>query len=266
MLATHPGAGFRTLAELVAYAKANPGKLSYASFGNGTSAHLAGEMLALALGARPRARAVQGPGVRRSTDLLGGQVSMMFGNWPEFRGQIDAGKLVAVGMATERRTSYAPAVPTLAEQGAPIESNSWNGVLAPAATPADVVERLNAAVDKALAARPVAEAFAKGELTSMAGTPAQFAALPAGRDREVRADHPSGRHPARRLKRATAMSLYGTQKLLFHLNRDAGVQKRYRDDLRDLARRLRARCRGARGDRRRRRRQALRARLPTASC
>ena len=176
VLATHPGSGFRSLAELRAYAKANPGKLSYASFGNGTSAHLAGEMLKLALGADLVHVPYKGQAPALG-DLLGGQVSMMFGNWPEFRGQIEAGKLVAVGMATERRTIYAPLVPTLAEQGAAIESNSWNGLLAPSATPSDIVERLNAAANKALASRPVVEAFAKGELTSMAGTPAQFAAF-----------------------------------------------------------------------------------------
>ncbi len=176
VLATHPGSGFRTLAELKAYAKANPGKLSYASFGNGTSAHLAGEMLKLALGADIVHVPYKGQAPALN-DLLGGQVSMMFGNWPEFRGQIEAGKLVAVGMATARRAPYAPAVPTLTEQGAAIESNSWNGLLAPSATPADIVERLNAAVNKALASRPVADAFARGELTSMAGTPAQFAAF-----------------------------------------------------------------------------------------
>ena len=69
------------------------------------------------------------------TDLLGGQVSIMFGNWPEFRSHIEDGKLAALGMATLKRSVYAPNIPTLAEQGVPIESNSWNGLLAPAATP-----------------------------------------------------------------------------------------------------------------------------------
>jgi tripartite-type tricarboxylate transporter receptor subunit TctC len=109
------------------------------------------------------------------SDLLGGQVSMMFGNWPEFRPQIQAGKLVAIGMATLRRTAYAPGVPTLAEQGVAIESNSWNGLLAPAATPQDAISRLNAAVNRALRAPAVVAAFDRGELSSLAGTPEQFA-------------------------------------------------------------------------------------------
>ncbi len=174
VLATFPGSGFTTLAELVAFARKNPGKLSFASFGNGTSAHLSGEMLRLQLGIDMVHVPYKGQ-APALTDLLGGQVSMMFGNWPEFRPQIQAGKLVAVGMATLRRTAYAPNVPTLAEQGAAIESNSWNGLLAPAATPQDVVLRLNAAVEKALRAPAVTAAFEKGELTSLAGTPEQFA-------------------------------------------------------------------------------------------
>src|SRR5690606_18670892 len=114
----------------------------------------------------------QGPAL---TDLLGGQVTVMFGNWPEFRGHVQSGKLVALGMATKQRSAFAPDIPTLAEQGVPIESNSWNGLLAPAATPDAVVQRMNAAVNQALAAPAVKEAFAKGGIASLSGTPAQFA-------------------------------------------------------------------------------------------
>ena len=176
VLATFAGSGFATLGELVAYGRKNPGRLSFASFGNGTSAHLSGEMLRLQLGIDMVHVPYKGQ-APALTDLLGGQVSMMFGNWPEFRPQIQSGRLVAIGMATLRRTSYAPSVPTLAEQGAAIESNSWNGLLAPAGTPGEVVGRLNAEVDMALRAPAVVEAFAKGELTSLASTPAQFAAF-----------------------------------------------------------------------------------------
>ena len=108
-------------------------------------------------------------------DLLGGQVTIMFGNWPEFRSHVQAGKLVALGMATLKRSAYAPQIPTLAEQGVPIESNSWNGLLAPAATPEAVVKRLNAEVNKALARPAVVEAFQKGGITALAGTPEAFA-------------------------------------------------------------------------------------------
>ena len=116
----------------------------------------------------------QGPAL---TDLLGGQVTMMFGNWPEFRSHVESGKLVAVGMATVKRSVYAPTITTLAEQGVAIESNSWNGLLAPAGTPDAVVRRINADVNRALASPTVAQAFQKGGIASLSGTPEQFAAF-----------------------------------------------------------------------------------------
>ncbi|MGQ3227145.1 MAG: tripartite tricarboxylate transporter substrate binding protein, partial [Hydrogenophaga sp.] len=150
VLATHPGSGLKTLADLRDQAKARPGTLSFASFGNGTSAHLSGEMLKLQMGLDIVHVPYKGQGPAL-TDLLGGQVTMMFGNWPEFRGHVEGGKLVALGMATAQRSQYAPNIPTLAEQGVAIESNSWNGLLAPAGTPDAVVQRVNAEVNRALA-------------------------------------------------------------------------------------------------------------------
>ena len=176
VLATHPGSGLKSLADLRAQAKAKPGTLSFASFGNGTSAHLSGEMLKLQMGLDMVHVPYKGQGPALS-DLLGGQVTVMFGNWPEFRGQIQAGKLVALGMATKQRSQYAPDIPTLAEQGVPIESNSWNGLLAPAGTPDAVVQRMNAEVNRALAGPTVTEAFHKGGIASLSGTPEQFEAF-----------------------------------------------------------------------------------------
>jgi tripartite-type tricarboxylate transporter receptor subunit TctC len=174
VLATHPGSGIKSVADLRAQAKANPGKLSFASFGNGTSAHLAGEMLKLQMGIDIVHVPYKGQGPALA-DLLGGQVTMMFGNWPEFRSQIESGKLVAIGMATAKRSEYAPNIPTLAEQGVPVESNSWNGLLAPAGTPDAVVQKANADVNRALASQTVVDAFHKGGIASLSGTPAQFA-------------------------------------------------------------------------------------------
>lgn len=173
VLATFPGSGITKVGDIVAASKAGK-KLSYASFGSGTSAHLAGEMLKAQLGVDMVHVPYKGQ-APALTDLLGGQVTMMFGNWPEFRGHVAAGKLVAIGMATARRSAYAPQIPTLAEQGAPVESNSWNGLLAPAATPDAVLRRMNAEVNKALRSPAVVEAFQKGGIASMSGTPEQFA-------------------------------------------------------------------------------------------
>lgn len=104
-------------------------------------------------------------------DLLGGQVSVMFGNWPEFRAHVLSGKLVALGMATAARSVYAPEVPTLAEQGLPLRSNSWNGLLVRSGTPDAAVQRLAAEVRKALKM----QAFAESGVAALPGTPEQFA-------------------------------------------------------------------------------------------
>jgi len=176
VLAAWPGSGLRTLADLRAKALAEPGKLSYASFGNGTSAHLSGELLKQRLGIDLVHVPYKGQ-TPALADLLGGQVTVMFGNWPEFRSHVEVGKLVALGMATAQRSRYAPDIPTLAEQGTPIESNSWNGLLAPAATPDAIVAQLNAEVNRALASSTVAEAFQRGGIAPMPGTPQQFAAF-----------------------------------------------------------------------------------------
>jgi tripartite-type tricarboxylate transporter receptor subunit TctC len=175
VLATHPGSGIRNLSDLRAVA-GKAGTLSYASFGNGTSAHLSGAALALHTGL-PLMHVPYKGQAPALNDLLGGQVTLMFGNWPEFRAHVESGRLVAIGMATARRSVYAPDLPTLAEQGVPIESNSWNGLLAPAGTPQAVVQRMNAEVNKALASAAVMEAFRQGGIVSLSGTPERFAAF-----------------------------------------------------------------------------------------
>lgn len=176
VLAVNAGSGFKTLADLVAAAKQSPGKLSYASFGNGTSAHLSGEMLKAAAGIDLIHVPYKGQAPALA-DLLGGNVSVMFGNWPEFRGHVKSGKLAALGMATAQRSIYAPDLPTLAEQGLKLESNSWNGVLAPRATPDAVVQRLNAEIQAALKAPAVVKAFEEGGIAALPGSPERFAAF-----------------------------------------------------------------------------------------
>ena len=174
VLATHPGSGLKTVADVAAAARARPGSLSYASFGQGTSAHLAGEMHKTQTGADIVHVPYKGQAPALA-DLLGGQVSLMFGNWPEFRSHIASGKLVALGMATARRSVYAPQISTLAEQGVKVESNSWNGLLVPTGTPDALVQRLNGEVNKALNAPALLDAFQKGGIASLSGSPAQFA-------------------------------------------------------------------------------------------
>jgi len=176
VLATHPVSGLKTLADLKKAALAKPGSLSYASFGNGTSAHLSGALLCQMLGIDMVHVPYKGQGPAMA-DLIGGQVTVMFGNWPEFRGQIASGKLVALGMATLQRSQFAPDVPTLAEQGAALESNSWQGLLAPARTSDAIVQRLNQDVNLALASPAVIKTFQEGGIVSKAGSVEQFAAF-----------------------------------------------------------------------------------------
>ena len=174
VLATHPGSGIKKLTDLKSMNVSAADKVSYASFGNGTSAHLSGAALAQQMGMNWVHVPYKGQAPALA-DLLGGQVTMMFGNWPEFRSHIQSGKLIAIGMATAKRSVYALDIPTLAEQGVNIESNSWNGLLAPANTPDAVIERMNAEVNKALLAPAVLEAFQKGGIASLSGTPEKFA-------------------------------------------------------------------------------------------
>ena len=176
VLATYPGSGLKTMADLIAAAKKQPGKLSYASFGAGTSAHLAGAMLEAQAGIELIHVPYKGQAPALN-DLIGGQVTVMFGNWPEFRQHVQSDKLLALGMATAKRSPLALQIPTLAEQGLPIESNSWNGILTRSGTPDAVVQRLNFEINKALQASAVVQAFADSGIVSLAGSPERFAAF-----------------------------------------------------------------------------------------
>jgi tripartite-type tricarboxylate transporter receptor subunit TctC len=171
VLATHPASFLLALNDIRTVSKS--ASLSYASFGSGTSAHLAGEMLKAQLGVDLVHVPYKGQAPALA-DLLGGQVSMMFGNWPEFRGHIQSGKLIALGMATAKRSTYAPTIPTLAEQGVPIESNSWNGLIAPANTPDSVVQLLNTEINKVLGSANVVQQFQTASIASLSGTTTQF--------------------------------------------------------------------------------------------
>jgi len=176
VLATHPGTGLKTVADLLAAARRAPGKLSYASFGNGTSAHLSGALLETLLGVDLIHVPYKGQAPALN-DLLGGNVTLMFGNWPEFRQHVKSGRLVGLGMATAKRSVYAPELPTLTEQGLALESNSWNGLLTRAGVADAIVQRMNSEIHKALQAPPVQHAFHDGGIASLAGSTAQFAAF-----------------------------------------------------------------------------------------
>jgi tripartite-type tricarboxylate transporter receptor subunit TctC len=118
VLATHPGSGIKSIADLRAAGRARAGNLNYASFGNGTSAHLSGAALAQQMGLDLVHIPYKGQAPALA-DLLGGQVTLMFGNWPEFRSHIQSGKLVAIGMATAKRSPTRPMCPRWPSRACP---------------------------------------------------------------------------------------------------------------------------------------------------
>jgi tripartite-type tricarboxylate transporter receptor subunit TctC len=171
VLVVHPSVKARNVRELIALSRTQ--RLSFGSFGNGSAPHMAGEQLRSMTGMDLVHVPYKGQGPALN-DLLGGQIPMMFGNWPDMRSHIATGKLAVIGMATAKRSVFAPEIPTLAEQGAAIESASWNGLVLPAATPDAIVLRLNAEVRKAMAVPAVKEALARAGTVALVSTPEQF--------------------------------------------------------------------------------------------
>ena len=160
VLVVHPSVPAGSVKELIAYAKANPGKLNFASSGSGTSIHLAGELFKTMAGVQMAHVPYKGsaPAV---TDLLGGQVQLMFDNLPSALPHIKAGKLKALAVTSATRAAALPDVPTVAESGlAGFDATSWFGLLAPAGTPEPIIARLNSEVAKWLATAEAKEKMA----------------------------------------------------------------------------------------------------------
>jgi tripartite-type tricarboxylate transporter receptor subunit TctC len=143
VLVVHPSVPASSLPELVAYAKANRGKLTFASPGAGAQAHLAGELVKLSAGIDMVHVPYKGIGPALN-DLLGGQVPMMFSQLSSALPHIRSGKLRAIGMASLKRSPVMPELPTIAEQGFPgFEAVSWYALMVPAGTPAQIISRLH---------------------------------------------------------------------------------------------------------------------------
>ena len=150
VLVVNPGVPAKNVTELIAYGKAHPGKLSFASSGNGASSHLAGVMFNNLAGTDFQHVPYKGTGPALN-DLLGGQVSMAFTDVLTAMPYIRAGKLRALGVTTRTRSQALPDLPTVAEQGVPgYDVSVFFGVVAPAGTPSDVIAKLNAAFAEAL--------------------------------------------------------------------------------------------------------------------
>jgi len=176
IVVVNPNLPVNTMQELVAYAKANPGKLNYASVGIGSPGHIAGELLKLKTGINMVHVPYKGGGPA-VTDTLGGQVQVLIVSIPAAFQFVKAGKLRAIAVASDKRSLSAPDIPTIAEQGIDCVVNSWYGMLVPAKTPPAVVAKLNAAMVKALSTPETKEKlFAQGA-EAASSTPAEFEAL-----------------------------------------------------------------------------------------
>ena len=174
VLVAHPSVPANSVKELVAYAKANPGKLSFASYGNGTSAHLAGELFKLLAGVDLLHVPYKGA-APAANDLLGGQVNLLFSDIAAVLPNVKAGRLKALGIGSSSRFDGLPAVPTIAEAGLPgYEAGGWLGLVVPAATPREAVAALNAAASKSLASPEVKERLVALATIPVGNTPAYF--------------------------------------------------------------------------------------------
>jgi tripartite-type tricarboxylate transporter receptor subunit TctC len=160
ILVVHPSVPAKTVKELIAYAKANPGKLTYASQGVGASGHIAGELFKLHAGIDITHVPYKGA-APAAQDLAAGHVNMMFDVVSLAMGPIAAGRVRPLGVATKQRVSVLPDVPTMTEQGAPVETGAWFGLLAPAGTPPAAIAWLSREATKAFSGPEGSSRFVK---------------------------------------------------------------------------------------------------------
>jgi len=172
-----PSVKATTLSELIALAKAQPGKLAYASAGPGTPYHLAGELFKTMTGADILHVPHKNSGEARN-DVMGGHVQIMFDAVTAMKGNIDAGQVRALGTTGEQRSTVLPDVPTVSEAGVPgYEATIWLGIMAPKGTPPEIVDRLNAEIARIIAKPAMREAWAKQGAVPLTMSPAAFDAF-----------------------------------------------------------------------------------------
>jgi tripartite-type tricarboxylate transporter receptor subunit TctC len=177
MLAVNNNLPVHSVAELIDYAKRNPGKLTNGSSGNGTTGHLGGELFKAMTGTDIVHVPYKGS-AQAINDLMGGQIQLMFDNVPSIGPHVKAGRVRGLGVSSPKRAASFPEIPTIAEAGVPgYVTNSWGGVIGPARLPRDVVMRLNTEIKAALAVPAVVERYRLLDSDIDGGTPEQFLEL-----------------------------------------------------------------------------------------
>ncbi len=175
IVVVHPNVPARNIKELVAVAKARPGKLNYGSPGIGTTNHMAGELLNLAAGIKLVHVPYKG-NAEALTDLMGGQLDIVFTGLPPALAQIQAGRLRAVATTGTKRLPTLPQLQTISEGGlAEASVSTWYGVLAPAGTPREIIDRLHAEITKTMKNPEIAERFSSQGADPITNTPDEFA-------------------------------------------------------------------------------------------
>lgn len=174
MLVVHPSVPAKSVRELVALAKANPGKLDYASAGQGTAVHLAVELFCSLAGVKMMHIPYKGSGLAL-IDLLSGQVQLTFANVLSSRAHVQSGRLRALAVSSAKRSAVLPELPTVSESGVPgYDTASWYGYLAPAGTPQPIVQRLNAEIIQGIKSPDMSERLATDGAEPAGGTPDDF--------------------------------------------------------------------------------------------
>jgi tripartite-type tricarboxylate transporter receptor subunit TctC len=173
-MVVHPSVPARTVSEFVAYAKANPGKLSYGSAGSGSAPHLSTELFKQRAGIDIVHIPFKGGGPM-VTDLLGGQIQIVIADQANLMPHVKAGKLRALAVGTLVRSAVYPDLPTIAESGYPgFEARAWQGIAGPAGLPPEVVKQLQAAIAKVMAMPDVRSRLVEGGLDPIVSTPEEF--------------------------------------------------------------------------------------------
>jgi tripartite-type tricarboxylate transporter receptor subunit TctC len=174
VMEVHPSVPAKTVPEFIAYAKANPGKLSMASSGAGSTIHVSGELFKMMTGINMVHVPYRGS-APALTDMISGQVQVMFDNIPTSLPHIRAGKLRALAVTSATRSDLLPDIPTVADFIPGYEATAWYGLGAPRGTPADIIAKLNATVNEILADTAVKSRFAEMGATVISTSPANFA-------------------------------------------------------------------------------------------